>query len=599
MSSTEKSSSPDNKPEEINLLLSNDRNRELLQNLLSEKFVVVSRKNMNFSRYNLILIDAEYLARYKEQIANLKQDSNTFTPIILLQEQAEKAQENFSNLFDFVEDVIDLPVSKKLLLARVENLIHNKRLWTRHKIIKDRYENIFNNINDMVFLVDFVETQDTDGPLFKISEANAKLREKLNYQEASLENVFLEEFMSEKDIEELAKVREKREEKLFTAEFLSGQQKSFPVEINARRVKIHKNEQILCAARDITEQKKKEERINYLLFHDELTDLYNRRFFEEEIKRLNAERQLPLTIFIIDINGMKLVNDSYGHEVGDELLIKTADLLQKTFREEDILARWGGDEFSVLLPQTTASEAENILARIKSRCEETEEDRLPVSLGIGYAVKENLEQDILKILNKADGEMYRDKLMSEKSAANNIVNNMLSTLATKSPETKAHTNRMAAMAMKLGNKIGLSNNQLNNLSLLATLHDIGKINISESILIKPEDLTEDEWERIKDHPHIGYKIALSCDDFSSVADEILSHHERWDGEGYPQGLAEDEIPLLSRIITIIDAYDVMTNGRPYKEAMTKTEAIKELEDCAGGQFDPELVEEFVIMIERS
>ena len=581
------------KKEKINLLISNDRNRELLENLLSEKFAVVFREEMNFNRYNLILIDTAYFQQYKDQIENFKQARDSFTPLIFLRGKEENPSQD---LFKFVEDVIDLPVSKKLLLARVNNLMRNKRLWAENKVIKDRYESIFDNINDMVFLVDINKSEKEKAPQFTISEANKKLREKLNYKEAALENSSLEKIMQDKDINELVRIAQEQVSSLFTAEFFTSQGESFPVEINARKVKIHKKEQLLCAVRDITKQKEKEERISYLLFHDKLTDLYNRRFFEEEIKRLDSKRQLPLCIFIIDINGMKLVNDSYGHEVGDKLLIKTARLLQRTFRDEDILARWGGDEFSVLLPQTEGGEAENILKRIKARCEETEKDKLPVSLGIGYAVKEKQGQDIFKVLNKADSEMYSDKLMSKKGATSNIVRNMLSTLATKSSETKAHTNRMAAMAMKMGNKIGLSNNQLNNLSLLATLHDIGKINISENILNKSEDLTESEWERIKEHPHIGYKIALSCDDFSSVADEILAHHERWDGGGYPRGLERDEIPLLSRIITIVDAYDVMTNGRPYKEAMSKKEAVKELEDCAGGQFDPELVEEFVEMI---
>ena len=582
--------------EKINLLISNSRNRELLNSLLSEKFEVVFGEETNFKNYDLILIDAAYFDQYKDKIEDLNQASDSFTPIIFLREKEEAASRD---LFNFVEDVIDLPVSKKLLLARVNNLMRNKRLWTEHKMIKDRYESIFDNINDMVFLVDIYKNKQEKVPQFRISEANAKLREKLRYKKETLENSSLEKFMQDKDINELVRIVQGEGSSLFTAEFFTGQQKTIPVEINARKVKIHKNEQILCAARDITKKKEKEERINYLLFHDDLTDLYNRRFFEEEIKRLDTERQLPLSIFIIDINGMKLVNDSYGHEVGDELLIKTANLLQSTFREEDILARWGGDEFSVLLPQTNEKEAENILSRIKFRCEETEQDKLPVSLGVGFAAKKQEDQNIFEVLNKADSEMYRDKLMSKKSVTNNIVKNMLSTLATKSPETKSHTNRMAVLAMKLGNKIGLSNNQLNNLSLLATLHDIGKINISEDILIKAEKLKEDEWKLIKEHPHIGYKIALSCDDFSSVADEILAHHERWDGEGYPQGLREDEIPLLSRIITIVDAYDVMINGRPYKEAMSKEETIKELKDCAGSQFDPNLVEKFVEMVKNS
>ena len=129
--------------------------------------------------------------------------------------------------------------------------------------------------------------------------------------------------------------------------------------------------------------------------------------------------------------------------------------------------------------------------------------------------------------------------------------------------------------------------------MLATLHDIGKVNIAEEVLTKPDKLTEEEWKEIKQHPEKGYSIAKSIEEFTPIAESILAHHERWNGDGYPQGLVGEEIPLLARIISIIDAYDVMTNGRPYQEPKSKEEALKELQNCAGSQFDPELVEKFV------
>ena len=581
----------ENKNATINLLISNQRNRKLLKDLLINEYEIIS-KTEDFDRYHLIIMDAKYYEANKKKVKELKNDEFSFTPVICLQGEGRNTTQN---LFELVEDVIDLPVSKNLLLARVNNLIHSKKLWKKNKVLKDRYESIFNYINDMVFLIDDLGEENFQ---FKIREANEKLREKLNYQQGVIKGLSPEKFMPEEDIKELVEIIKNDGEAIFATEFHTSKGTVFPVEINARRVQIYKKDQILCAGRDITEQKKKEEKINYLLFHDELTGLYNRRFLEEEIKRLDTERQLPICIFIIDINGMKLVNDSYGHKTGDELLVKTADLLKNIFREEDILARWGGDEFSVFLPQTAETEAEKILERIKDKCEKTEEYKLPVSLGVGYAVKENKEQDISDVLNKADREMYKDKLIAQKSATNKIVKSLLSSLEAKSTETKSHTKRLEALAIKLGKKIGLSNNQLNNLSLLATLHDIGKVNVSEDILNKPGDLTDNEWEIVEEHPRIGYKIALSSVDFSSVADEILAHHERWDGEGYPNGLEKDEIPLLSRIISIVDAYDVMTNGRPYKEAMSKTEALNELKRCAGSQFDPNITEEFVDMMEK-
>lgn len=149
------------------------------------------------------------------------------------------------------------------------------------------------------------------------------------------------------------------------------------------------------------------------------------------------------------------------------------------------------------------------------------------------------------------------------------------------------------LALQLGEALYLSDYQLKDLGLLAELHDLGKVSIPKKILEKKEQLTPEEWEEIKRHPEIGYKIACSSPELSNIAEGILSHHEWWDGSGYPQGLKGKEIPLISRIITIVDAYDIMTNGSPYKAAMSKKEALKELEKGAGSQFDPEIVDVFI------
>ncbi len=577
----------------INLLISNYKNQELLENQLEQNYELYSDSDAPFQKYELVILDENSFENYRFQLRRLKEDDESFTPVICLQEENRTPARN---LLELVDDVIELPVSRPLLQARIKNMIRNKKLWTDRKTLENRYRNIFHNINDMVFMIEILPGEPGAKPGFKISEVNDKLSRKLGFSPEELKGFSPGKLIKGEQVDELFIRIGDQKEALFTTELYTDDEGTMPVEISAREVRIHDKKQILCSARDVTEKKKKEEKINYLLIHDDLTGLYNRKFFEEELKRLNTGRQLPLCVFIIDINGMKLVNDSYGHNTGDELLIKTADLLQDIFREEDILARWGGDEFSVLLPQTTEEEAEKILDRIKIACQQTENDKLPVSLGAGYAVKKDESADIFDIIHEADSRMYQDKLTSEKSATNKIVASLLSTLETKSPETEAHTHRLTALAMRFGERIGLSNNQLDNLSLLATLHDVGKVHISEKILSKPEDLDEEEWDIIKEHPRIGYKIALSCSDFSSVADEILSHHERWDGSGYPRELERDKIPLLSRIISIVDAYDVMTNERPYSKPLSCQAALEEIKECAGEQFDPELAEKFIEMM---
>lgn len=348
---------------------------------------------------------------------------------------------------------------------------------------------------------------------------------------------------------------------------------------------------------DITDRKEAEEEIKYLLYRDKLTDTYNRRYFEEEIKRLDTKRQLPISIIMADVNGLKIINDTFGHKKGDELLIKGAQLLKDTIRDEDILARYGGDEFVILLPRTTQEEAREIYKRLKEKIKATEEREIPISISFGFATKTKKSQEINDILKRADDEMYQNKLLKSKSTKNKIVQSLLNTLNVKSSETKEHAVRMKSLARKLGKKQGLPSSELDRLSLIAVLHDIGKVTISADILNKKEKLTNKEWESIKEHPEMGSRIASASADFASVSEEILSHHERWDGNGYPRGLETEETPYLARIISIIDAYDVMTNDRPYREAISKEDALEEIEHCSGSQFDPDIVNAFIEMME--
>ncbi len=384
----------------------------------------------------------------------------------------------------------------------------------------------------------------------------------------------------------------------YEREFIAQNGRTFPVEITSQYYEYQGEEYEFVFARDISERKKQEEEIQYLLYRDQLTELYNRRFMKEEMERLDTERQLPLSIIMVDVNGLKIVNDSLGHDKGDELLVKAAELLQEAVRSEDILARYGGDEFVIFLPKTGQEEAQKIVDRIKEKCQQTKSAELPVSIGAGTAVKESPEEELEDILQQADDRMYEDKLGNSRSRKHEVVEGLLKTLAANSSETIDHAHRMEELAQKLGRRLGLSTSQLNRLSLLATLHDIGKAAISEEILTKPGQLTEEEWETIRDHSRRGYRIASASEEFALVAEDILAHHEWWNGEGYPRGLAGEDIPLLARIISIVDAYDVMTHDRPYSEAVTTEEALQELQDCAGSQFDPDLVEEFVVMMEK-
>ncbi len=359
--------------------------------------------------------------------------------------------------------------------------------------------------------------------------------------------------------------------------------------VSAEVIAMDDKPHLICMHTDITKRKQDEAEIRYLSYHDKLTGLYNRAFFEEELKHINSKRQLPIGLIIGDVNGLKLVNDALGHQEGDKVLIKVAERLRKSCRKEDIVSRWGGDEFIILLPRCDSATALRVIKRINDSFIDINGLPIPINMALGMAIQNSLGQNIRNIIREAEEKMYRNKLLESRSTRSSFIKSLEKTLWEGSYETKEHCQRMQEMAQNMGRNLELTDSELDNLRLLAALHDIGKIAIPDSILNKPEELSSEEWETIKDHPEIGYRIALSSPELAPIAEAILHHHEWWDGSGYPLGLKGEKIPLISRIIAITDAYDVMLNGRPYKKAMSKEEALAEIHRCAGSQFDPNLV----------
>jgi diguanylate cyclase (GGDEF)-like protein/PAS domain S-box-containing protein len=351
--------------------------------------------------------------------------------------------------------------------------------------------------------------------------------------------------------------------------------------------------------RDVTERRKREAEILYLSYHDLLTGLYNRAFFDEELKRLDTPRQLPLSIIMGDANNLKLVNDVFGHREGDDLLRAAARAIRESCRAEDIVSRWGGDEFVVLLPKTDTERAKVICGRITEKCGEirTEQRKLNPSISLGYDTKESPETEVGHVIKAAEDMMYKNKLTDSRSAHNEFLAAMMDRMSEGNLETNAHTARISELCERVGREMGLAENELADLKTLSLLHDIGKAAVDASILSKPGKLTQEEWEEVKRHSGIGYRISRSAPELINVADYILGHHERWDGTGYPQGLKGEKIPLAARIVAVVDAYDVMTRGRPYKPAVSREEALREICRNAGTQFDPEVVNAFASVID--
>ncbi len=453
------------------------------------------------------------------------------------------------------------------------------------KIQQDKYASLFDNSLDGIFMIDL------DG---RYIDANPALIKILGFTEK-------EQLLSKKAPAVFYSQNDKRIsiKNNFTREAVITRTDGREINAEINSTVIYERTRpayIQGIVRDISERKKAEEKIRFLSFHDSLTGLYNRAFFEEQIKRLDVKRQLPLSIIIGDVNGLKLVNDTFGHREGDLILTRCASILKKCCRSEDLVFRLGGDEFIILLPQIDEENTIKIINRIKDYCQGTDGNRIPISISLGYTIKMDTDEDIEVLLKDAEDMMYTNKLMESKSISSSIFSSLRSTLYEKSIETENHAERLKELALKLGTSLGLANRKLDELVLLAALHDIGKIAIPESILMKKEKLEPHEWEQIKKHPESGYRIVLSSPQLSPISKGVLYHHEWWDGSGYPEGLAGEDIPITSRIISIVDAYDVMLNGRPYKKPMNKRKAINELKRFSGRQFDPELVRRFIMIV---
>ena len=343
---------------------------------------------------------------------------------------------------------------------------------------------------------------------------------------------------------------------------------------------------------DITEKKKAEKNILYLSYHDYLTGLYNRHFYESYLKKLDVENNLPLTLMMADVNGLKLTNDAFGHETGDLLLQKVAAILKKNSRNADIVARMGGDEFILLLPSTDEDEVKDIIREINKDILEDDSENIILSVSMGYAIKRDLHKSMIEIFREAEDDMYRNKVFVNASLRSRTIDLIINSLYEKNNREMFHSKRVGRICELMAEKMGLSEDEIKKISIAGLMHDIGKIGISDMILNKVEALSREEWKDIMRHSEIGYRILSSANEFSEIADYILAHHERWDGRGYPKGLKGEEIPLEARIITIADAYDAMTSDRSYRKGLSKTEAIEETIKCSGTQFDANLVRVF-------
>ena len=361
---------------------------------------------------------------------------------------------------------------------------------------------------------------------------------------------------------------------------------------NIYRVPTREENVCLHYAIDITDAKKREDEIKFLSYHDSLTGVYNRTYLEKYLKEINESEAFPVSVIVGDLNGLKMTNDVFGHKEGDNLLKNAAQVIQNVCGDAAV-ARFGGDEFVVILENTAFEKAKEICEKISRSCKAQCYKIVPTSIALGCGAREDGKEDIYKTLTAAEDRMYRQKLSESKETKKAILASLQATLESRGVDTKEHSLRLVAATAKVGSALGLGKSETEELALLSRLHDIGKIMVDENILKKPGRLTESEYIEVQKHSEAGYRIAQSSTELIRISEYILSHHERWDGKGYPQGLKGEEIPFLSRVFSIADAYDAMTNDTHYRKAMGKTEAFEEIKRCAGTQFDPKLAGVFI------
>lgn len=349
---------------------------------------------------------------------------------------------------------------------------------------------------------------------------------------------------------------------------------------------------VISSGDDITEKSKYQENLREIGYRDTLTGLYNRRYYEEELDRLDIESNYPITIAMGDINGLKLINDAFGHNAGDNLLVSASEVIQENCREYDLVARIGGDEFVIVMIKTSEIKAEKIIELIHEKSKLIKIESIELSISFGIKTKHSNSESIQEIYRSAEDLMYREKLLEIPSMRSGAIETILNTLYEKDKNSEIHSRTVSIISEKLAKAYGMSRQEIAEVKTAGLLHDIGKIIIPLPIINKEGKLTQSEYVTIKTHSEIGFRILNSTSNMRSISNIVLCHHERWDGTGYPRGIKGEKIPLMARIISIADAFDAMTSVRTYKNIVTYDQALKEIILCSGSQFDPDLCKVF-------
>lgn len=452
---------------------------------------------------------------------------------------------------------------------------------------KEKLKAYFNNTNDIILVCDIHG---------KIIDANDRITEFIGIKKSQIMNKYIyevTELLEEEDFYNNIVDKLLNGEKLKSIRTLKKPDGTkIYVDESISLIEGFDDKLIMFFIRDVNSEVVHRNKLEFLATHDTITKLYNRKLFEEKLN--STEYNYPVCVIACDLDGLKLLNDALGHDFGDKLIIEFASILAECFNK-DFVARIGGDEFSVIVENANRNIIEQKISKVVKQLENSKILPIKCTVSIGYAFRTE-EKNLIYTYKEAEDFMYKRKLLASSSNKSIVLDSLMQSLAEKTHETSEHCSRIEYYSVAVGKELGLSLSELEDLKLLSILHDIGKIATPKEILDKPGKLSHGEWEIMKQHSEKGYRIASHIREFNTIARYILHIHERWDGTGYPLGLSKEQIPLLSRIVSVSDAYDAMTNDRPYRKALSKEVAIDELIRNSGSQFDSTVVDTFINFI---
>lgn len=483
------------------------------------------------------------------------------------------------------------------ILANYSDITERKKTENELRESEEKYRLITENISDVIWVLNITKNKFT-----YISPSIFQLRgftpeEAMN---ESMEEAFVPESM-EIARESLIRhindfINNPNEPKTIRQEFKQPCKNGTSVWVDVSG-RFHYNSEgeieLVGASHDIQERKMAEEQILDILNHDQLTGIYNRRFYEEELRKIDTEINLPIALVMVDVNGLKLINDAFGHQTGDLLLKKIADVLSRECKADGIVSRIGGDEFILLLPRANAEKVNELIERINESIAYEKMENVILSVAIGFAVKHDVTNDMRVVFKEAEDDLYRHKISESSSMRSKTIELIMSSLFEKNKREMLHSQRVGELCESIARAMNFSKHEIDQMRIAGLMHDIGKIGIQDIILNKKGKLDCEEWDQIKRHSEIGYRILSSVNEFSEIANYILEHQERWDGKGYPKGLKREEISLQARIIAVADSYDAMTSDRAYRRGLSKEEAIREIKKHSDTQFDPDIAKVFV------